>query len=141
MEKRIDQISLAIASVYRGIQRSNSEALENLGMNNVHSVCIYEIGTNPGISATGICKKTATDKAAVSKTLGKLINDGYVERPILSKRAYRTGIYLTEKGQELFEITKQKVESLDSKAFRGISTREFNSFYKILNRIASNLEA
>ena len=140
MEKRLDYISVSIASVYRGIQRSNSEALAEFGMNNIHAICIYAVGSKPGISATEICKSTATDKAAVSKSIKSLIDDGYIERPILSKRAYRSGIYLTEKGKELFDVVKKRLEEKSSKVFKNVNDREFKVLVQTLNHIASNFE-
>ena len=139
MKKRLNQISVSIASVYRGIQKCNSEALAKFGMNNVNAICLYAIGLNPGISATEICKATATDKAAVSKSIHHLIANGYVERPLVSKRAYRSGIFLTEKGNRLFEIMNEHMTGRAYLAFKNISDKDYKAFVEVLDAIALNL--
>ncbi len=140
MEKGIDYISVLIASVYRGIQKIKQEALEEYGMNNVITMCIYAIGINPGISATEICKTALLDKAAVSKAIHQLINQGWATRPVLSKRAYRSGIYLTGDGLKIFDIVNSKLQTATEKAFKDIPEQDYDTMLQTLKAIAKNLD-
>lgn len=139
MERRIYVLSVSIASVHRSIQRIKANALSEFGMNNIHSMCIYSIGTNPGISSTGICKENSIDKAAVSKAIKELISLGYISRISEGKRAYRTGIFLTQKGLNLFDIVNKKIEETSRLAFKDIDRKGYEETLHTLDTINKNL--
>lgn len=64
---------------------------------------LFMLFKNDGINQESLARSLSVDKAAVTRSIAKLINEGYVyrERDDEDKRSYR--VFLTSRGKEIHE--------------------------------------
>lgn len=100
---------------------------------------IIEVLNNPGITQSEIVKKINIDKAAATRTIAGLENDGFLERvePENNKRIkkiFPTELLLSVK-DEFFNTLK----SVNDLFFEGFTEEEKNISIQLMNKIIKNL--
>ena len=60
----------------------------------------------PGITATQLSKIWHKSKSAISQTIKKLIESGYVEKRYMENNEKTARLYVTEKGKRLSSVHK-----------------------------------
>ena len=72
-------------------------------------MCIRDstyIDDQPGITATELSKIWHKSKSAISQTIKKLMNAGYVEKRYLENNEKTARLFVTEKGKRLSNVHK-----------------------------------
>ena len=77
---------------------------ENCNMMEIHTLTY--IDDNPGITATELSKLWHKSKSAISQTVKKLMEAGYVEKRYTEYDKKTACLYVTEKGQRLSTVHK-----------------------------------
>jgi DNA-binding MarR family transcriptional regulator len=149
MEKRYETFTVLIASINRSIRRLKTEAMAEYGLKSPHVSCLYYLFKRPGMTAAelgGLCEE---DKAAISRSILYLEQNGYVTRAGAgteeirregSKR-YRSPLALTEEGRAIAERIAARVDEVLERISDGISEDERLNMYKTLLRLDRNLRA
>lgn len=78
-------------------------------------------------------------KAAVSRTLEFLLQNGYVTTEAVSRR-YRSPLYLTDRGREVFAALQARIASMEDAASMGLTEEQRSKMYAALELICGNLE-
>lgn len=138
MIDRFQSFVTGITTCYRHIQKIKTMEMTEFGLKGTHVMCIFFLHHNPeGLTATQLCQLCAEDKAAISRTIAALQNKGYI---VSGEKKYRALIKLTPRGGEI----AQKVDGLIGQwvgfGGSGISEEDRNTFYRVLETIAGNLE-
>jgi DNA-binding MarR family transcriptional regulator len=79
------------------------------------------------------------DKAAISRSIEYLIQEGFVVRSEEKKR-YRAVLTLTEKGESAATSIVKKIDGVLEEAGAGLSESDRIVFYKTLTLISENLQ-
>ncbi len=87
-----------------------------------------------------IASKLNISPAAVTMSLKKLENEGYVQKNINPKDTRFNFVTLTEKGQNIVSLSTELFESIDHKLFEGFSQEEIQDLTSYLERIITNLK-
>ena len=90
-----------------------------------------------GLTATELVKQTLEDKAAISRALKGLRNNGYVT---YDEKGYNARILLTESGKKLADDINGKAERAVNAGSAEFSEEQRIFFYRSLSAIAANLE-
>mgnify|MGYP001165436239 CR=1 FL=1 len=86
---------------YRDFTGEPDAILEEYALGRAHHRVIYFVGRNPGISVTELLNILRITKQSLSRVLGKLIEDGFIDqRPDPSDRR-RKQLTLSDKGKAL----------------------------------------
>jgi len=125
---------------YRDFTRDPDEILVESGFGRAHHRVLYFVGRNPGTTVSGLLKLLRITKQSLSRVLGQLVEDGYIDqRPGTEDRRQRL-LYLTDKGsvfeKQLFETQRQRV----AQAYKTAGPEAVAGFWDVLLNIVNESE-
>ena len=92
MVSRYELFSSAISSIYHDIQRIERTEMARFGLKGPHAQCLVALNRYPeGITAARLCEVCEKDKAAVSRIIAELEEEGMVTRDSQGGSRYRAG--------------------------------------------------
>ena len=142
MISRFEQFSSSVACIYHCIQKIEREEMAKYGLKGPHAQCLIAMRYNPdGITASGLCAICDKDKAAISRTVAELEQEGLLERVMRGSVRYRAPLKLTARGQDAAARVEAQVKRAVEKAGAGMSDAHRVVFYQVLGLIAGNLQA
>ena len=109
MQQRFETFTVLIAKISRSIRRIKAEEMSEFYLKGPHVSCLYYLTQLGPLTAGQLCDRCEADKAAVSRSLEYLEQNGYVTRP---DKRYRSPLTLTEKGQETGRAIAGKIDRL-----------------------------
>lgn len=142
MISRFEQFSTAISCIYRCVQKIERVEMAKFGLKGPHVQCLLAMRNYPdGITATQLCSVCEKDKAAISRTIAELEQEGLVIRSCVGGNRYRAQLKLTEQGEQIACHVDDRVRFAVEKAGEGMGSEERKVFYSMLGLIAGNLQA
>lgn len=140
MESRYELLSGSISSMYHDIQKIERVEMARYGLKGPHAQCLLAMKKHPeGITAARLCEVCEKDKAAISRILAELENDGMVLRENRNGSRYRATLKLTDQGNVAAEAVVEKARLAVELAGTGIRPEEREIFYRVMSLIAENL--
>lgn len=139
MEERYGVFTQRIARISRCIRRLKAEEMARFGLKGPHVSCLYYLGLDGPQTAAELAERCDEDKAAVSRTLEFLLQNGYVTTEAVSRR-YRSPLYLTDRGSEVFAALQARIASMEDAASMGLTEEQRSKMYAALELICGNLE-
>lgn len=140
MLSRFEKFTQSIGTAYKHVAKIKSYHMSAFDLKGSHVMCIFFLGRHPeGLKASELCELCQEDKAAVSKTLGTLRKRGMVESDASKFRKYRAVYTITEAGIQVYTEVCAIIEETVIKGGEGVTDEERDIFYKVLDRIISNL--
>ena len=127
----------ALRDLYRSIRRIKAEEMSEFHLKGPHVSCLYYLTQLGPLTAGQLCDRCEEDKAAVSRSLEYLEQNGYVTRP---DKRYRSPLTLTEKGQETGRAIAGKIDRLVEAASEGLTPEQRQVMYDALTCISGHLE-
>lgn len=140
MKERFKLFTVLMTKTRRSIQRIKTEEMAEYNLKSPHVSCLYYLHTYGNMTATELCEICDEDKAAISRSIVQLENEGYVEYPEGTKTRYRANMQLTEKGRKIAADLSHKIDTVLDEAGNGLSEEDRIIFYRSLALISSNLE-
>lgn len=141
MISRFEQFSAAISSIYHSIAKIERVEMAKYGLKGPHAQCLIAMGRHPeGITAARLCEVCEKDKAAISRTVAELEAAGMVSRSDPGGKRYRASLTLTDKGREVTKNVNDLVYLAVSQAGSGYDAEKRETFIRVLNLIAGNLQ-
>ena len=112
-----DNEARSIAQLYRKLNRALDRELSPLGLSHGRYLYLFGLYLEDGRSQQSLADALAFDKAAVTRALCRLEQDGFVERRRNPDDRRVTSVYLTEHGRML----RPQMESALTTAIRDIT--------------------
>ncbi len=141
MLNRFEQFSGMIFSINRDIQRIERAELIKYGYKGAYAGYLIALYKNEaGMTLASLCEVCDKDKAAVSRVVTQLLENGLVVKSLEDNRAYKANIVLTDKGREIAGYVIDKAKQAVSDVGGDLSFEERQIMYKSLERIAGNLK-
>ena len=141
MIQRWERFSLAIAGIYRAMQRVETEEMTRCGLKGSSAQYLTAISRNPGVTVSRLSELCVKDKAAVSRAVSELEAKGIVRRESKGEGAYRAQIFPTEEGKKLMRHMRSRSRVVIVQASRSVSEEHMRIFYETLNQMESNIRA
>lgn len=139
MIDRFELFTSYISEIYRQIQKIERDVMESYGLKGPHVQCLVAMSRlDHSVTATQLAALCEKDKAAISRTLSEMVQEGLVSRE--GQGSYRAALRLTEKGIEMAHQVNQKVNLAVYRAGDGLSDTDREIFYAALGRICANLK-
>ena len=137
MNQRFQSFVTGITVCYKYIQRIKSMEMTELGLKGTHVMCLFFLYQNPeGLTAAKLCQLCAEDKAAISRTLAFLQQEGYL---LSTGHRYRAVLTLTEKGTQTAQQLEKLIGQWVGFGGDGLSEEDRATFYRVLEHIFCNL--
>ena len=147
MEERFETFTLLIASISRSIRRLKTEETAEYELKSPHVSCLYHLYKEGSLTAVEICELCDEDKAAVSRSIVYLEQNGFLtrgEKQTGTRRVgkhYRAALTLTDKGREVAARLALRIDEVLEAVSSGVSEEERVILYRALGCIDRNLAA
>ena len=138
MIHRFERLSAGVTQIYKNIQKLKKHYM---GPQGTQVMCLYYLSRNPqGLTAAELCTFCEADKAGISRILSQLEKQQVIfyAHPEGKKR-YRAKAVLSESGKKYAERVLHLILDVTERAGTGITEEEREIFYRVLSKIAGNL--
>ena len=140
MEERFKVFTVLVSKINRNIKRIKTEEMREYNLKSPHVSCLYYIYKMGELTATNLCDICGEDKAAISRTIDYLQENGYIAREESEKKHYNSQLSLTKKGKSVSEKIAQKIDKIVDLASLSLDNETRMAMYKGLTLINDNLE-
>ena len=141
-ESRFEDFVGIISALSKEIQRIKNAEARRLGFRGADVMCLYYLVKYPdGLTAAELARLVDVSRAAVSRTVAHLAEDGFVEVGGSDDDAsrYRAPIRLTEKGYEAARPLDAIIHRALDEAGGELALRQRMQMYDSLNHILEKL--
>ena len=125
---------------YRDFTGQPDAILTELGFGRAHHRTIYFIGRNPGITVSQLLDILKVSKQSLSRVLGQLVREGYVESGAGERDRRQRMLNLTEKGIALERRLTENQRSRIARAYREAGAEAVDGYRKVLLGIIDERE-
>lgn len=139
MDGRFETFTVLIAKISRSIRRIKAEEMAEFGLKGPHVSCLYYLYVFGTLTASELCDRCDEDKAAISRSIEFLENEGYIACESTAQKRYRSPLMLTKKGEAAGKAVSQKIDNIVAAASTGLSENERSTMYAALSVICENL--
>ena len=138
MDERFETFTVLINQLSRSIRRIKAEQMESINLKGPHVSCLYYLSKDGPLTAAELCDRCEEDKAAVSRSLEYLEQNGYLQVP--EGKRYRRPLMLTQKGAAAGAEVSRRIDSIVALASCDILEEDRLAMYRALSIISKNLE-
>ena len=140
MERRFQTFTVLVSKINRSIKRIKAEEMAEFRLKGPHVSCLYYLYVAGPLTAAELCDCCEEDKAAISRSLEYLEENGYLTCGDGGGKRYKALLRLTEKGQSVGRRVLEKTEAFVAGASRGLTDAERETMYQALTKISVNLD-
>lgn len=142
-EKRFEDFVGIISALGKEIQRIKTAEAKRLGFRGSDVMCLYYLVKHPeGLTASELARLVDVSRAAMSRTIAHLAEDGFVEVGNAEDEdasRYRAPVRLTEKGYEAARPLDDIIHRVLDEAGGELAMRQRLQMYDSLNHILERL--
>lgn len=125
---------------YRDFTAEPDAILKELDFGRAHHRVIYFVGRNPGLTVSDLLGILRITKQSLSRVLGQLVREGYIEQSQGTRDRRQRLLSLTEKGRTLERRLTQTQRERIARAYREAGAEAVEGFRKVLLGIISSEE-
>lgn len=140
MKKRFETFTQQIARINRNVRKIKTEEMEEFNLKSPHVSCLYYLYKDGTMTAKQLCDVCDEDKAAISRSIDFLENNGYLVCKSKTEKRYKSPLELTAKGKQVGQVIANKIDNVLALASEGLSDGDREVFYKSLILISENLQ-
>ena len=138
MDERFETFTVLINQLSRSIRRIKAEQMESINLKGPHVSCLYYLSKDGPLTAAELCDRCEEDKAAVSRSLEYLEQNGYLQIP--EGKRYRRPLVLSQKGAAAGAEVSRRIDSIVALASCDVLEEDRLAMYRALSIISKNLE-
>lgn len=152
MIERFETFTVLISSISRSIRRLKTEETAEYNLKSPHVSCLYYLYKAETMTAAELCELCDEDKAAVSRSIVYLEQNGFLIRnkgkqdPASAGRGargagkhYRAPLTLTDRGREVAMRLSARIDRVLEEVAVGVTDEERAILYRCLGQIDRNL--
>lgn len=140
MTERFEKFTVLINRISRNIRKIKNQEMAEYNLRCSHISCLYYLYTSGGLTATDLCERCEEDKAAVSRALEYLENNGYLICESKSAKRYKSLLRLTDKGLDIGKRIADKIAYVLEEISVEMTEEERIQFYHSLTLISKGLD-
>ena len=141
MTDRFETFTTLISKITRSIRRLKSVKSSKFNLTGPCVYCIYYLYKhNEGLTARELCLLCDEDKAAISRTLEHLEDNGFIVCNSSTKKRYNSPLLLTPKVNEVGKKFVNIIDNLLNEASTNVTIEERDALYSALTKICNNLQ-
>ncbi len=112
-----------------------NQELKSLEINETQLSYLIEIKFHKGINQHEVASNCNIDKGAVARSLRKLEEQGLILRKVDDENRRQNNIFLTEKGNETLEKSKEILDKWDFEIYEGINQKDKEKTHEVLKKL------
>lgn len=117
---------------YRDFTSDPDEILKRYRFGRAHHRVIHFVGRNPGMTVAELLKILAITKQSLSRVLGALLEQGFIEQRQGTRDRRQRLLYLTDRGKDLEHQLSEPQRARVARAFREAGVDAVEGFRKVL---------
>jgi len=117
---------------YRDFTSDPDEILKKYRFGRAHHRVVHFVGRNPGITVADLLAILKITKQSLSRVLGQLVDDGFIRQEKGSRDRRQRLLYLTDRGETLFEELSRPQRARVARAFREAGADAVAGYRKVL---------
>ena len=125
---------------YRDFTSEPDAILQEIDFGRAHHRVIYFVGRNPGLTVSDLLGILRITKQSLSRVLGQLVREGYIEQVQGTRDRRQRLLTLTEKGRALERRLTQTQRERIARAYREAGAEAVEGFRKVLLGIMTSEE-
>jgi DNA-binding MarR family transcriptional regulator len=134
-------LSPALTQAARSMRTVMTRSLTASGLYSGQDGVILALAASDGLPAGSLAQKLGVKAPTMTRTIGRMEAQGFVERRPDAEDARLTKVYLTETGRNSVSQIESSAASCDELATRGFSEKDIRSLVRLLKTIENNLQA
>jgi DNA-binding MarR family transcriptional regulator len=140
-EYTIVDLSPALTQAARSMRTVLSRNLLESGLYAGQDGVILSLAESDGMTAGGLAQKLGVKAPTMTRTIGRMEAQGFLERKPDAEDARLTKVYLTELGRGSVQAIELAASSCDKLATLDFSEKEIRNLVRLLKAIDANLQA
>ena len=116
-----------------------AEAVAPHGLAPAQFMVLLELWKTDGLKARDLVRRLDVEQATMANTLNRMGRDGLVVREPDPRDSRASRIKLTDKARELKKPAKAAVRAVNARALGGLSRKEEDRFFDLLQRVSGTL--
>lgn len=139
MEERFKTFTVLIMKINRSIHRIKTQKMSKYDLKSPHVSCLYYLSKYGSLTAKELCDVCEEDKAAVSRSVEYLEDQGFITCNSSAQKRYRAAFTLTEKGKDVAMDIAKTIDEMVELAGNGLSEEDRKVMYASLLKVDENL--
>ena len=131
-EEELRQSMELLFYAYRDFTAEPDAILARYGFGRAHHRVIYFVDRKPGITVGELLVILRITKQSLSRVLGQLVREGFVDQRADRADRRRRLLYLTSKGKELERLLTETQSALIARAYRDAGAEAVEGFRTVL---------
>jgi DNA-binding MarR family transcriptional regulator len=123
---------------YRDFIAEPDAMLTERGLGRAHHRVIYFVGRYPGLHVSGLLDILQITKQSLSRVLGQLVDEGYIQQTPGAQDRRQRLLELTERGRELEQALTETQRRRIARAYREAGADAVEGFRKVMRGIMSD---
>lgn len=135
-----DLLGVWLDFAFNSLVAELNRSLHHVGLplNHAQFVILQNLFLNDGLSQSDIARHVGKDRAAISRSLNSLEDNGFITRKAVS--GSKNGVFLTEKAIENRQRIADAINMATQKGRGGMTEEEYRTGITFLNKIYDNLQ-
>ncbi|NLS05412.1 MarR family transcriptional regulator [Rhizobium sp. P32RR-XVIII] len=140
-EYTVTDLSPALTQAARSMRTVLSRNLFQSGLYAGQDGVILSLAEADGMTAGGLAQKLGVKAPTMTRTIGRMEAQGFLERKPDADDARLTKVFLTEQGRGSVKAIEQAASACDHLATLDFSDKEIRNLVRLLKAIDNNLQA
>ncbi|MHC2300323.1 DNA-binding MarR family transcriptional regulator [Rhizobium mongolense USDA 1844] len=140
-EYTLVDLSPALTQAARSMRTVLSRSLLESGLYAGQDGVILSLAETDGMTAGGLAQKLGVKAPTMTRTIGRMEAQGFLERKPDAEDARLTKVYLTELGRGSVKAIEMAASACDRTATLDFSEKEIRNLVRLLKAIDNNLQA
>ena len=138
--ERAHSVSTAVTQVARAMRTQLSRGLAESGLYAGQDTVVQLLFEQDGLTPGALAQKLGVKAPTMTRTIGRMEVQGFVERRPDETDQRLTKVYLTESGRNSTELIARAVAACDELALKGFSDKEVRTLVRLLRTLDANLQ-
>ncbi|KAA0701042.1 MarR family transcriptional regulator [Neorhizobium sp. P12A] len=140
-EYSLADLSPALIQAARSMRTALTRSLTESGLYAGQDGVVLALAEQDGLPAGALAQKLGVKAPTMTRTIGRMEAQGFVERRADTEDARLTKVYLTENGRNSVAQIETSAAACDALATHGFSEKEIRTLVRLLKSIDGNLQA
>jgi DNA-binding MarR family transcriptional regulator len=129
-----------IGTIARTFEAIANIEFKDIDLSKNQYLYIVRVKENPGIILEKLCDLIKVDRSTASRAVNKLVLEGYINKIDKNNTGKRKRLFLTEKGEETYDLLKREEDYSTKSALSGLDEEEIKHLLKSLQKVRKNVE-
>ncbi|MBY0156883.1 MarR family transcriptional regulator [Cytobacillus oceanisediminis] len=126
--------------IARALDSISNIEFKELDLTKGQYLYLVRICENPGIIQEKLAEMIKVDRTTAARAIKKLEMNGFIEKKDDEQNKKIRKLFPTEKGKKVFPLIKREHEYSIAICLEGLSEKEAETIFKLLQRVRKNVE-